>query len=159
MDPHGIQPFTHAPTNIGNGEQPPPQAFGLQGHLHPPPDYGRLLPPRLGYGGPMPPMGYWAYHQPPGYGPYPLPPRRLSAERSESNQDQRLCQGSDRGFGITDCAWLAKPPLIDLEGEVVAVGRDPFLPRLQTQRRILERQRERKSAMTTWIWWLRVTLS
>ena len=109
MDPHRIQPFTHAPTNIGNGgQQPPPQAFGLQGHSYPPPDYGRLPPPHHGYGGPMPPMGYWEYHQPPGYGSYPLPPRRLSDRISGYAKDQSESTGLPIAPGLP-----AKPVGVD----------------------------------------------
>lgn len=109
MDPHRIQPFTHAPTNIGNGgQQPPPQAFGLQGHSYPPPDYGRLPPPHHGYGGPMPPMGYWEYHQPPGYGAYPLPPRRLSDRITGYAKDQPESSGLPIAPGLP-----AKPIGVD----------------------------------------------
>lgn len=106
MDPHRIQPFTHAPTNIGNGgQQPPPQAFGLQGHSYPPPDYGRLPPPHHGYGAPMPPVGYWEYHQPPGYGAYPPPPRRLSDRISGHAKDQ------PEGSGLPIAPGLPAKPI------------------------------------------------
>ncbi|KAJ6567356.1 hypothetical protein DFH09DRAFT_1034534 [Mycena vulgaris] len=43
LDPHRIQPFAHPPVSLGNGQAPPPQAYGIQA---PPPhhgggDYGR----------------------------------------------------------------------------------------------------------------------
>ncbi|KAF7301247.1 hypothetical protein MIND_00689500 [Mycena indigotica] len=46
LDPHRIQPFAHPPTNSGNGQAAPPQAFGV-----PPPQHGEYRP----YG---PPLSY-----------------------------------------------------------------------------------------------------
>jgi len=103
LDPHRIQPFTHAPAQIGNSQQPPPQAYGLQGPSYPPPsgDYGRMPPQYYGAYGqgyapyPPPPGGYWDYYQPHPFGAHPPPPSR----RDDPNNARRL---SDRISGYAN---------------------------------------------------------
>ncbi|KAF9526311.1 hypothetical protein CPB83DRAFT_858152 [Crepidotus variabilis] len=65
LDPHRIQPFAHPPPVVGNSNQPPPQAFGIQAPVYHPNDHGRgasyyggaAYPPPATY----PPYnnGYW----------------------------------------------------------------------------------------------------
>jgi len=94
LDPHRIQPFAHPPPAVGNSQQAPPQAFGIQvqgnhGQYHP--GY-----PPAGY--PPPGNGYWP--DPRGYfydpASYPgAPPLR----RDEATNARRL---SDRITGYAD---------------------------------------------------------
>ncbi|KAJ7666549.1 hypothetical protein B0H17DRAFT_1089648 [Mycena rosella] len=83
LDPHRIQPFAHPPVSVGNGQAPPPQAYGIQG----PPshhgggggDYGRQYGGGGGGGGgyshPSQYNGQWDHHGYSGYPPH-QPPRR-----------------------------------------------------------------------------------
>ncbi|THU77369.1 hypothetical protein K435DRAFT_974000 [Dendrothele bispora CBS 962.96] len=111
LDPHRIQPFAHPPPAVGNSQQAPPQAFGIQvqgNHAQYHPGY-----PPAGYA-PLPPgNGYWPDQYPPKghfYDPmaYPgmAPPRR-----DETANSRRL---SDRISGYVDIPANAglppKPP-------------------------------------------------
>ncbi|KAJ7087280.1 hypothetical protein B0H15DRAFT_306028 [Mycena belliarum] len=94
LDPHRIQPFAHPPASLGNGQAPPPQAYGIQG---PPPhhgggDYGRQYG---GGGGPYPHQGQYNGGQwDRGYSNYPS----YQPRHDESN-GRRL---SDRLGGFAD---------------------------------------------------------
>ncbi|KAJ6510279.1 hypothetical protein C8R47DRAFT_1097395 [Mycena vitilis] len=49
LDPHRIQPFAHPPAATGNGQAPPPQAYGIQAPAHHAGDnYGRQYDNRGG---------------------------------------------------------------------------------------------------------------
>jgi hypothetical protein len=61
LDPHRIQPFAHPPVVVGNNNQPPPQAFGIQVPVFHVGDYGRGGP-YYGNAPPFPPGGYPPYH-------------------------------------------------------------------------------------------------
>jgi len=117
LDPHHIQPFSHPPPQQpGNSQQPPPQAYGLQGPSFPPvADYGRpgpyhgsypgtYPPPYVngGGGGPGPGPGYWDPYAYP-YLPGPFPPPR----RDEAVTARRL---SDRISGFAPNAELPIEP-------------------------------------------------
>jgi hypothetical protein len=76
LDPHHIQPFTHAPQPTGGaGQAPPPQAYGLQAPAYPPPDYGRGGAHHGGFVG-YPPFWGEPYSYPSGHPTGYLPPRR-----------------------------------------------------------------------------------
>ncbi|KAJ7367833.1 hypothetical protein DFH08DRAFT_829518 [Mycena albidolilacea] len=64
LDPHRIQPFAHPPTATGNGQLPPPQAYGMQA----PPQHGGDNYGRGQYGGGGGGGGYGQGYPPPGYG-------------------------------------------------------------------------------------------
>jgi len=70
-----------------------------------------------------------------------------SPATTTERSNQWLCQGSVRGFGIAHRALQ------------VVVATDLSLPHLPLQRKTLERPPGRKSAIRTWIWWLRVMSS
>lgn len=98
LDPHRIQPFTHPPPITGNS-QPPPQAFGIQGHavVYPPPDFGRPNP-YITYPAAFPPPppygnnGHWDHfgyqYGPPGLFPAPPPIRRDEATTARRLSDR-----------------------------------------------------------------------
>ncbi|KAJ7638406.1 hypothetical protein FB45DRAFT_902744 [Roridomyces roridus] len=94
LDPHRIQPFAHPPASLGNGQAPPPQAYGLQGGTsHYGGDYQR------GYSN-----GQWDHHG--GYG---------GGRRDDSSNGRRL---SDRLGGFADgppagAGLPPKPPSMD----------------------------------------------
>ncbi|EAU80560.1 hypothetical protein CC1G_09957 [Coprinopsis cinerea okayama7 len=88
LDPHRIQPFAHPPPNAGTGNnQPPPQAFGIQGPSYQ--DPRSYYPP---YGpGPYPPPyggGPWDYTYPPFGMPVMYPPQ--AQPRQGDGQGRRL---------------------------------------------------------------------
>jgi len=92
LDPHRIQPFAHPPAAVGNSNQAPPQAYGIQGPHHSSgggDPYGRSGQ-HFGSGGSYPPASYpppppyngqWDHHAyagvfpPPASFPLPQPPR------------------------------------------------------------------------------------
>ncbi|KAL4241397.1 ARS2 family protein [Abortiporus biennis] len=110
LDPHHIQPFTHPPQQVGNSQQPPPQAYGLSGPAYPTPaEYGRPPYPAA-YAGPYPPPyvnGAAGYYDPYAYpylpGAYP-PPRR-----DEAVTARRL---SDRISGFAPGTEVPDVPLV-----------------------------------------------
>ncbi|KAG8956553.1 hypothetical protein FRC04_000031 [Tulasnella sp. 424] len=110
LDPHRIQPFTHAPPPTGN-QQPPPQAYGLRAPQQREQPSGRDYTDPYRY--PYPPGHHYPPAPPPislsGYGEYP-PPRDADGfyrrrERSPPSNRRRL---SDRlGDRVHD-----QPPLV-----------------------------------------------
>ncbi|KAJ7718497.1 hypothetical protein DFH07DRAFT_860253, partial [Mycena maculata] len=108
LDPHHIQPFAHPPASLGNGQAPPPQAYGIQAPTHHGGgEYGR----QYGGGGSYSQSGYppqhnggqWDHHGYSGYPPH-QPPRR-----DDSSNGRRL---SDRlgGFAEGPPAGAGLPP-------------------------------------------------
>ncbi|KAJ7499396.1 hypothetical protein FB451DRAFT_37057 [Mycena latifolia] len=128
LDPHRIQPFAHPPVSLGNGQAPPPQAYGIQGppSHHGGGDYGRQYgggggggssyshAPQYNNGG-----GQWD-HSGYGYSGYPphQPPRR-----DDSSNGRRL---SDRLGGFAESSLPAgaglppKPTAAALDSALVS---------------------------------------
>ncbi|KAI0347426.1 hypothetical protein BDW22DRAFT_1322672 [Trametopsis cervina] len=115
LDPHHIQPFTHAPPPTGGiGQAAPPQAYGLQAPAHPPPDFGRG--PFHGAHPPYPPYangGYW----PDPYAYPAMPPPGYPPRRDEPPAGRRL---SDRISGYA--------PGYDQPSEIPAIPASAGLP-------------------------------
>ncbi|KAJ7667573.1 hypothetical protein DFH06DRAFT_1280528 [Mycena polygramma] len=66
LDPHRIQPFAHPPAATGNGQAPPPQAYGIQAPAHHGGDnYGRQYGDGRGSNYPPSHSSQWDHH---GYG-------------------------------------------------------------------------------------------
>ncbi|KAJ7727954.1 hypothetical protein B0H16DRAFT_1383253 [Mycena metata] len=123
LDPHRIQPFAHPPPIVGNGQAPPPQAYGIQGPAHHAGDnYGRggygggggggsypgssNYPPSHGGGG-----GSWDHHG--GYGG-----GHSSGRRDDGPNGRRL---SERLGGFAEGAGLpAKPTPAALDSALVS---------------------------------------
>jgi len=107
LDPHRIQPFAHPPTNVGNGQAPPPQAYGVPAPAYHG-DHGRQ------YGGSHQP-GYsqWENH---GY-PSHQPPRR-----DESLNGRRLSErlGGFADTGFPAGAGLPPKPTAALDSALVS---------------------------------------
>ncbi|KAF7330828.1 hypothetical protein MVEN_02422000 [Mycena venus] len=129
LDPHRIQPFTHPPAATGNGQLPPPQAYGMQApsHHRDGDNYGRG---QHGGGGSYgqssgyPPSGYggsqWDHHgrdgYPPGY-------HQGRGGRDDGTNGRRL---SDRLGGFADglpaagAGLPAKPTAATMDGALVS---------------------------------------
>ncbi|KAJ7122902.1 hypothetical protein C8R44DRAFT_876099 [Mycena epipterygia] len=120
LDPHRIQPFAHPPVSLGNGQAPPPQAYGIQG----PPahhgggggDYGRQYGGGGGSYSHAPQYnGQWDHHGG-GYPGYPPPPRR-----DDSSNGRRL---SERLGGFAETSL---PPGAGLPPKPTAAALDSAL--------------------------------
>ncbi|KAJ7163800.1 hypothetical protein C8R43DRAFT_988713 [Mycena crocata] len=105
LDPHRIQPFAHPPAGVGNGQAPPPQAYGIQAPAHHGGggDYGRQYGGAGGYSqGGYPPQyngGQWDHH-----GGYPAhqQPRRDDASNGRRLSDRLggFAEGLPAGAGL-----------------------------------------------------------
>ncbi|KAF8211602.1 hypothetical protein K438DRAFT_1903521 [Mycena galopus ATCC 62051] len=131
LDPHRIQPFAHPPAVTGNGQLPPPQAYGMQApshHRDGSDNYGRNQYGGGGGGGPYgqsgyPPPGHgggqWDHHgrdgYPPGYGGG-HPGQR--GGRDDGSNGRRL---SERLGGFAEGAGLpAKPTAATMDGALTS---------------------------------------
>ncbi|KAJ7179566.1 hypothetical protein C8R46DRAFT_1345892 [Mycena filopes] len=123
LDPHRIQPFAHPPTTVGNGQAPPPQAYGIQTPAnHGGDNYGRgggggsysgssNYPPSHGGGGGG--GGSWDHG---GYPPYGG--GHSSGRRDDGPNGRRL---SERLGGFAEGAGLpAKPTPSALDSALVS---------------------------------------
>lgn len=130
LDPHRIQPFTHAPAQIGNSQQPPPQAYGLQGPTYPPPagEYGRVPPPYYGpYGQGYPPYpppsgGYWDYYPQHPFGAHP-PQRRDDLTNARRLSDRISGYANDQASELSGLPMAAGLPAKPIGVENSSNGR------------------------------------
>jgi len=133
LDPQRIQPFSHPPSQVGNAQAAPPQAFGIQA----PPqfiDHGRGVPPPF-YGGYPPPQAFpppyangggwdaYGYHQ--SYPPPPPPVTRSLRDELPLSSGRRLgdriggyapghdAPRADTGHGIEGLPPKPPPPALE----------------------------------------------
>ncbi|KAF9520769.1 hypothetical protein BS47DRAFT_1370307 [Hydnum rufescens UP504] len=127
LDPHKIQPFSHAPPSSGNGQQAPPEAYGLRQAArplgvpdgrsrsgsnsypqYPPQNYYAPTPYGYDYFAPPSRGGYYDYPPAPpprGYGYYegPAPPKSRSPPPGRKLSDRLgdFAAGGHGGHAVT----------------------------------------------------------
>lgn len=120
LDPHRIQPFAHPPTTTGNGQAPPPQAYGIQAPAHHGGDtYGRGQ--YGGGGGPYQQTNYsshnsqWDHHG--GYSGH------QSSRRDDGPNGRRLSErlgGFAEGLPAAGAGLPPKPTAAALDSALVS---------------------------------------
>ncbi|KAI5122188.1 hypothetical protein M0805_007085 [Coniferiporia weirii] len=100
LDPQRIQPFTHYPQPVGNGQGAPPQAYGFQNVPQPYMDHGRGGAPASYYPYPPPYPSYANGHADPYVQPfYAYPPPLLPQPARSLRDEPPLSAGGGRRLG------------------------------------------------------------
>lgn len=138
LDPHRIQPFAHPPAASGNGQAPPPQAYGIQAPSHHGGDnYGR------NYGGGGGGGGYGQSNYPPNYNPQwdhhgggggGYPPYSGGHQPSRGGRDdgsngrrlsERLGGFAESGLPAAGAGLPPKPTAATMDGALVSGNSQP----------------------------------